>query len=108
MTSASRPGSAAAICGHLGPPVEALAAVGVAVHRDQHLRGGLGEPVDHAVRAEVRRAGRPDGAQARAGQQADEGLRGVRQVARDAVAAADAEGPQAGPDPAPPAAASSP
>ena len=79
--------------GHLGPGV-LLAVVRVSVAGDQDLRLDLGEPVDHAARAEIRRAGRPDRAQAGRGEQADDGLGDVRQQGDDAVPAADAEGTQ--------------
>ena len=56
----------------------------------------LAEPVEHAARPELRRAGRPDRAEARGGEEGDERLRDVRQVRDDAVARADAEALQAG------------
>ncbi len=76
-----------------------LAVVGVAVAGDQHLRLDLGEPVDHAARAEVRRARRPDRAQARGGEQADDGLGHVRQQRGHPVTASDPEDAQAPGDP---------
>ena len=82
---------------HRGPGV-LLAVVGVAVAADEHLRLDLGEPVDHAARAEIRRAGRPDRAQAGRGEEADDRLGDVRQQGRDPVAAADAEPAQAARD----------
>src|SRR4029077_17533974 len=72
-------------------PVELLAAVGVAVDRDQHLRRDLREPIDEAARAEVRRAARPDRPETRACEQSDERLGGVRDHRDDAVATPDAE-----------------
>jgi hypothetical protein len=42
---------------------EGLAAVVVAVAGDQHLGLDLAEAVEHALHAEVGRAGRPDGAE---------------------------------------------
>ena len=83
-------------------PAELLAAVAVAAHREQHLRGDLREPVDHAVRAEIRRAGRPDGAQAGRGQQADDRLGDVRQERGHPVPLADAERAQCRRGPGPP------
>ena len=71
--------------------VEVLAAVAVAVGREQHLRLDLGEAVDHGRGAELRRAARPDRADARRGQQRDDRLRRVRQVGHHAVAAPDPE-----------------
>ena len=45
-----------------------LAAVRVAVGGDEHLRLDLAEPIEHALHAEVRRAGRPDRADRRSAQ----------------------------------------
>ena len=85
--------------GQLGSPVEPLAAVGVAVDAEQDLRRDLREPVDHAARPEVRRARRPDRAQAGGREHRDQGLGRVRQVGGDPVAVADAKRRQPGPDP---------
>ena len=74
---------------------ELLAAVPVAVAGDEHLRLDLGEPVDHAARAEIRRARRPDRAQARGGEQADDRLGHVRQQRRHPVATTDPQRAQA-------------
>ena len=74
---------------------EFLAAVPVAVAGDEHLRLDLGEPVDHASGAEIRRARGPDRAQARRGEQADDRLRHIRQQRRHPVATADAQCAQA-------------
>ena len=74
---------------------ELLAAVPVTVAGDEHLRLDLGEPVDHAARAEIRRARGPDRAQARRGEQADDRLRHVRQQRRHPVATADTQRAQA-------------
>ena len=74
---------------------ELLAAVPVTVAGDEHLRLDLGEPVDHAARAEIRRARRPDRAQARGGEQADDRLGHVRQQRRHPVAAANPQRAQA-------------
>ena len=78
--------------------VEVLAAVAVAVDREQHLRLDLGEAVDDAARAELRRGRRPHRAERRRGQERRERLRDVRQVRRDAVAAPDAAGGEPGAD----------
>ena len=80
-------------------PAELLAAVAVAAHREQHRGADLREPVDHAVRAEIRRAGRPDGAQAGRGQQADDRFGDVRQERGHPVPLADAERTQGPADP---------
>ena len=88
---------------------KSLAAVAVAVDGEQHLRLDLREAVDHAARAEVRRAAttrsRRCDAQAR---KRDDRLGDVRQVGGDAVARADAERAQAGRDRGRPGARSSP
>src|ERR1700722_2247191 len=47
-----------------GAAIEVLAAVPVAVDRQQHLRLELREAVDDAARAELRRRARPDRAEA--------------------------------------------
>ena len=82
---------------HLGPGVF-LAVVGVAVAGDEHRRLDLREPVDHAARAEVRRARRPDRAQAGRGEQADDRLGDVRQQGGDPVATAHSQPGQAARD----------
>ena len=79
---------------YLRPAVEDLAAVEVAVGGDQHLGRDLAEAVEHAARAEIRRARGPDRAEARRCQRRDDGLRHVRQVARDPVSLADSAGRQ--------------
>ncbi len=80
---------------HRRERVDGLAGVEVAVRREQHLRGYLPEAVQHAVDAEVRRAGGPDGAQARRGQHGDDRLGQVRHEARYTVALAHARRLQA-------------
>ena len=82
--------------GDLLAPVDRLAAVRVAVDRDEHLRLDLREAVDHAARAELRRDAGPDRAEAGRGEEADQRLGDVREVGHDAVAAADAEPLQLG------------
>ena len=100
-------GSPAAISRDALAAVEVLAAVAVAVGREQHLRLDLGEAVDHGRDAELRRAARPDRADARRGQQRDDGLRRVRQVGHHAVAAPDPEPAQPARRSAPPGRSSS-
>ena len=77
-------------------PIEPLAAVGVAVDGDEHLRLDLGEAVDQAPRPEVRRAAGPDRPEARAGEQRDDRLGDIRDDGHDPVAATDPEPPEAG------------
>ena len=79
--------------------VELAAVVAVAADREQHLRLDLREAVDHAAGAEVRRAGRPDGAERSAREERRRGLGDVRHVGDDAVAALDAQRAQPGRDP---------
>ena len=79
-------GSAVADRRHLLAAVDELVAVAVAGDGEQHLRLELAEPVEHAADAELRRAGRPDRAEARGREEGDERLRDVRQVRDDAVA----------------------
>jgi len=79
---------------HLRQAVEALAAVAVRIGREQHFRLDLAEAVDHAVDTEIRRAGRPRGAERRRGEHSDHGFRHVRHEAGDAVAVADAGLPE--------------
>ena len=72
-------------------PVEVAVAEAVAADGEQDLRLDLREAVDDAARAELRRARRPGRAEARGGDERDDGLRRVGQVADDAVARSDAE-----------------
>ena len=76
--------------------VVALAAVAIAVAGNQHLGGDLAEPIQRPFNAEIRRAGRPDRADARRRQHGDHGLRHVRQPARHTVVFAHAEAQQLG------------
>ncbi len=92
-------GDLALEAGHGLHTVEVAAVVAVPVDREQHLRLDLGEAVHHAPRPEVGRATRPDGSQACAREEGGEGLRDVRHVGDDAVAALDPEAAQAGRDP---------
>ena len=73
-----------------------LAAVAVAVDRQQHLRLDLGQPVDHRRDPELGRTARPDGADRRRRQQRDERLGDVRGVGDDSVTALDTEGAEPG------------
>ena len=84
---------------HDAEPVVIAAAVPVAVDGEEHTGLDLGEPVDDAPGAEIRRAARPDGAQARAGVERDDGLDDVRQVGDHTVAGADPERAQGGGEP---------
>ena len=70
--------------------VDGLAVVVVAVAGDQHLRLDLAEAVEHALHAEVGRAGRPHRADRRRRQHADDALGHVGQDGGDPVAGADA------------------
>ena len=83
------------MAGHLLAAVDELVAPAVAGDREQHLRLELPEPVEHAAHAELRRARRPDRAEARGREEGDERLRDVRQVRDDPVAGPDAEPLQA-------------
>ena len=70
-------------------PVVVAPAVAVAVDGEQDARLDLREPVDDAPRAEVRRAARPDRAEARARVERDDGLDDVGEVRDDPVARPD-------------------
>ncbi len=76
-------------------PVEVLAAVAVAVDRDQQFRIDLAEAVEHAGAAHVGRAAGPDRADRGAGEKRHRRFRDIRQVGGDAVARLDAERAQA-------------
>ena len=82
--------------GHPLAAVEVLAAVAVALGGEQDLRLDLLEAVHDGRRAELRRAARPDRADARAREERNHGLRHVRHVRRHAVAALHPEPPQPG------------
>ena len=84
-------GSPARIAASSSPRSMRLAAVRVAVDRDQHLRLDLGEAVDHAARPELGRHAGPDRAEARGGQKPDERLGDVGQVGDDPIALRDAQ-----------------
>ena len=66
--------------------VEVAPAVAIAVDGEQHLGLDLREAVDDRARAEVRRAARPDRADARDGEERRDRLGDVRHVGDDAVA----------------------
>ena len=81
---------------HLRAAAERLAAILVAIYAKQDLRGQLREAVQHAARAEVRPAARPDGADAGRRQHRDHRLGNVRQARDDAVAGLHAQLAQLG------------
>jgi hypothetical protein len=78
--------------------VEVLAAVAVAVDRQQDLRLDLREAVDDAAGAELGRRGGPDRPERGGGHEGGDGVGDVREVAGDAVAPADAAGREPGAD----------
>src|SRR5439155_17419415 len=61
----------------------------VRVGAEQDARLDLAKAVEYAVRAEIRRAGRPDRAEACRREHCDHGLGNVRQEAGDSIANAD-------------------
>jgi hypothetical protein len=71
---------------HLVLAVVFLAAIEVAVRAEEHLRLDLAEAIQHALHAEIRRAARPDRAQARGREQRRGAFGHVGQVPRHAVA----------------------
>ena len=93
MLEAGQPGDDLA---DLGAAVVVAAAVTVAVHAEQDLRGELTEPVADPAAAEVGGAAGPDRADAGGGQHGDRGLRDVRHAGCDPVAGPDAEAAQLG------------
>src|SRR5215218_2691240 len=72
-------------------PVVVLAAVAIAVHREEDLRLYLLEAVHDAARAEVRGATRPDRTYGGDGEQGYDRLRDVRQISHHPVAAIHAD-----------------
>ncbi len=96
MDDRAQGGQFAAEFGDRVAAVVLLAAVAVAVDGEQDDRFDLLEAVENAAGAEVRRAGRPDAAHGCCGEQGDDGLGNVREVAADAVSGAYAEGAQLG------------
>ena len=87
-TTARSVGSAAASSLDQLPPVVGPAAEAVAVGRDEQHRLELGEAVDRALQADLGPAGRPHRADAGRGEEGDDGLRHVGQVADDPLALA--------------------
>ncbi len=79
---------------HLRATRKRLAAVAVAVDAEHELRRELRETVEHAARAEVRAAPRPDRADAGRREHRDDGIRRVRQAADHPVALDDPESSQ--------------
>ncbi len=86
--------------GHVARPVDVRVAVPVSGDGEQHGGFELAEAVDDAALAELGRTRRPRGAEARRGEEGDERLGDVGQVADDAVAWADRQPLQPGPCPA--------
>ena len=76
---------------HLGRDVLKLAGIPVGVAGDEEPGFDLAEAVEHALFAEIGRAGGPDGAERGDGEHAGDGLRHVRHHGGDAIALADAE-----------------
>src|SRR5262249_38447617 len=71
--------------------VEVLAAVMIALARDQDLGRNLREAVEDALDAKLRRAARPDGAQTRGREKGDQRLGCIGDVTDDAITALDTE-----------------
>lgn len=69
---------------------EDLSAIPVMIDRNKHCRLDLAEAVEHALHAEIGRAGGPDRAEARRRQHAGDGLGAVRHHRGDTVADTDA------------------
>src|SRR6185437_9827702 len=76
--------------------VEGLAAVEVAVGREEYLGLNLSEAIQHTVDAEVRRAGRPHGPEARRCEHGDDRLGKVGQESGDAIVRAHSQRGQTG------------
>ena len=89
-------GEADADLRHLLGAVDGLGAVAVAVDDEQHGRLDLRKAVDHAARAELGRARRPDRADAGGRQERHDGLGDVGQVSGDPVALPHAQAEQSG------------
>ncbi len=70
--------------------VDRLAVVEIAVGAEEYAWLDLAEAVEHALHAEIRRARRPDRADARRRKHRDYGARDVGHVGRDAVSGLDA------------------
>ena len=82
--------------GHLVDAADRLAPVPIAVDGEQDHGIELGQPVDHASRAELRSTAGPDRPDRGGGEEGDQGLGDVRCVGRDPIAASDTEATQAG------------
>ena len=88
MDDGAQGGQFAAQFGDRVGAVVFLAAVAVAVDGEQDDGFDLLEAVEDAAGAEVGGAGGPDAADGRGGEERDDGLRDVGEVAADAVAGA--------------------
>ncbi len=95
-TTRSTVGSCATISATLSQDRQRLAVVPVAVDGDEHARLDLAEAIEHALHAEVRRAGRPDRAKARRAQHRLHRLGHVGNVGGHPVARGHARGLQRG------------
>ena len=80
--------------GHPGERVDALAVVPVAVSGNEHFGFDLAKAVEHALHAEIGRAGRPDGTDAGGREHRHHGLRQIGEISRNAVARLHAGGAQ--------------
>ena len=78
--------------------VDFLSGVATPVGTEQDARRDLAEAVHHARHAEVRRAGRPDGAEARGSEHRDHRLGDVRQEPRHPISRPNARRPERGRD----------
>ena len=76
---------------HLRAPLEALAAVTIAVDAEHQLRRELRESIEHTACAEIRTAARPDRADAGGREHRDHGIGRVRQAADDPVTLDDSQ-----------------
>ena len=76
--------------------VDLLPLVKIAVGDDEQARLDLAETIQHALRAEIRRGGRPDRADAGGRQHTDRRFRPVMDIGGDAVAGLDAFGTEKG------------
>jgi hypothetical protein len=67
--------------GVLRQAIDRFAVVPVAIDANQHLGLDLAEAIKHALHAEIRRSGGPDGAERSCGQHGDQRFRQIGQVA---------------------------